>query len=167
MIKRTYRNILYCTDYSEDAASAFEHAYDQAKKHNAKLHIINVIASVNPCNVCFDENLGKEKCRKESEKKDEQRRLEELGALKKVYREKCQELKECCFVVHVGSPDVEIINYADEENVDMIIMGTAGRSEKKRLIYIKTAANVSKFANCQVITIGSPQENLWPQAASE
>jgi hypothetical protein len=46
-------------------------------------------------------------------------------------------------------------------------MGTAGRSEKKRLIYIKTAANVSKFANCQVITIGSPQESLCSQAASE
>lgn len=167
MSKRSYRNIIYCTDYSEDAKSAFEHAYDQARKHNAILHIMNVIASVNPCNMCYDERLGKEECCKESGKKDEERRLEELGALKKVYRELCRGLNNCCFVVRVGSPDVEIIKYADENNVDMIIMGTAGRSEKRRLIYIKTAANVSKFANCQVITIGSPQRDLTPQTEEE
>ncbi len=159
MNRPTYNNILYCTDYSEDAESAFDHAYDQAKKHNAKLHIMNVIGSVNPCKVCMDETRSKEECQKESQEKDERRRLEELGALKKVYRDTCQELKDCCFIVRVGSPDVEIIQYADENKVDMIIMGTAGRNEKKRLIYIKTAANVSKYANCQVITIGSPEEH--------
>jgi len=163
----TYNNILYCTDYSEDAESAFDHAYDQAKKHKAKLHIMNVIASVNPCKVCTDETRSKEECQKESQEKDERRRLEELGALKKVYREKCQELKDCCFIVRVGSPDVEIIQYADENYVDMIIMGTAGRNEKKRLIYIKTAANVSKYANCQVITIGSPEEHQSSQPKEE
>jgi nucleotide-binding universal stress UspA family protein len=158
-----YNHILFCTDYSEDAESAFDHAYDQAKKHNAKLHIMNVIASVNPCNICTDQTLSKEECQKESREKDERRRLEELGALKKVYMERCQDLKDCCFVVRVGSPDVEIIKYADENSVDMIIMGTAGRNEKKRLIYIKTAANVSKYANCQVITIGSPEEHQTSQ----
>jgi nucleotide-binding universal stress UspA family protein len=165
--KRTYRNILYCTDYSDDAESAFEHAFDQARKHKAALHIMNVIPSVNPCDICFDENLGHHKCREESDRVDECRRLEELGALKKVYRERCQDLKEYFFIVRVGSPDVEIIKYADENAIDMIIMGTAGRSEKKRRVYIKTAANVSKFANCQVITIGSPQIQFMPQAATD
>jgi hypothetical protein len=40
----------------------------------------------------------------------------------------------------------------------MIILGTAGRPETKRRTYVRTAANVSKYANCQVITIGSPKQ---------
>ena len=155
-----FEDILYCSDYSEDADSAFDHAYDQAQKHNATLHIINVIASVNPCMICFDPMIGKEECQKKSMQEDEHRRIEELGGLKKVYGPKCQAIDKHCFVVRVGSPDVEIIQYAHDHCIDMIIMGTAGRSDKRRNIYIKTAANVSKFANCQVITIGSPNKEL-------
>ena len=40
MIK--YENILFCTDFSEDANIAFLHALDLAKKYNAKLHLIHV-----------------------------------------------------------------------------------------------------------------------------
>ena len=68
------------------------------------------------------------------------------------------------FVVKVGSPDVEIIKYADENQADLIILGTAGRNEKQRLTNTKTAANVSKFANCQIITIGTPGEYPEPDA---
>jgi len=153
-----FKNILFCTDYSEDAETAFVHAFDQAQKYNSALHIMNVIPSVNPCDIHLDENITKKESRKISADENEKQRLQELGALKKVYYTRCEELYECYFVVKVGSSDIQIIDYADENYIDMIIMGTAGRHEKKRLTYIKTAANVSKFANCQVITIGSPKE---------
>ena len=37
-----YKNILFCTDFSEDANIAFLHALDLAKKYGAKLHILHV-----------------------------------------------------------------------------------------------------------------------------
>ena len=37
-----YKNILYCTDFSEDANIAFLHALELAKKYGAKLHIFHV-----------------------------------------------------------------------------------------------------------------------------
>ena len=37
-----YRNILFCTDFSEDANIAFMHALHLAKKYGAKLHILHV-----------------------------------------------------------------------------------------------------------------------------
>ena len=37
-----YKNILFCTDFSEDAEIAFLHALDLARKHQAKLHIFHV-----------------------------------------------------------------------------------------------------------------------------
>lgn len=154
----TYQNILLCTDYSKDAEASFVHAYDQANKYGATLHILNVIPAINPCGVeIFDPPLSRSKTLKQSEKIDEQNRLQALGALKKVYSERCQDLSGHKLCVRIGSPDVEILAYSDENNVDMIIMGTAGRHSTRRLTYIRTAANVSKFANCQVINIGSPK----------
>ncbi|MCK5313128.1 MAG: universal stress protein [Desulfobacteraceae bacterium] len=152
--EQTYQNILLCTDYSKDAEMAFTHAFDQAMKHHAKLHIMNVIPSVNPCEIHLDTSVSKQESRALSIATDGQYRLEELGALKKVYSERCQELDDHEFVVKVGSPDLEIIDYSEKNHIDMIFLGTAGRNEKNRLIYIRTAANVSKFSNCQVITIG-------------
>lgn len=157
-----YQNILFCTDYSDDAESAFIHALDQAVKYGAKLHFINVIPPVNPCGLHLHESMSKEDSRKESDAQDQRLRLEELGALKKAYENKCQGVVEHTFEIKVGSPDVEIIKYADENRVDLIILGTAGRHEKRRLTYTKTAANVSKYANCQIITIGSPEREASP-----
>jgi nucleotide-binding universal stress UspA family protein len=37
-----YKNILFCTDFSEDAHIAFLNALDLAKKYGAKLHILHV-----------------------------------------------------------------------------------------------------------------------------
>jgi len=152
-----YRNILLCTDYSKDAEASFIHAFDQTTKYGATLHILNVIPAVNPCRTqIFTPTLSKKQHLLESEKMDQQNRLLALGGLKQVYTKRCQDIIDHRFEVRVGSPDIEIIAYAREHEVDMIIMGTAGRHETRRLTYIRTAANVSKFASCQVITIGNP-----------
>jgi len=153
-----FRKILLCTDYSHDADAAFIHAFDQAKKYGATLHLLNVIPTVNPCNVrIFGEDLSRKKTIKKSHEIDEQNRLQALGAINKTYRDRCEDVIDYVIDVRLGSPDIEIIKYSEENNVEMIILGTAGRDESKRLVYIKTAANVSKYADCQVITIGRPR----------
>lgn len=150
-----YQNILLCTDYSKDAEASFVHAFDQTVKYGATLHILNVIPAVNPCRtLIFNTPLSKKKTLTESDRLDEQNKLQALGGLKQVYDKRCRDIIDHEFAVRLGSPDVEIIRYAEESDVDMIIMGTAGRHETRRLTYIRTAANVSKYANCQVITIG-------------
>ena len=154
-----YRNILLCSDYSQDADAAFVHAFDQTKKYGATLHIVNVIPTVNPCrDKIFNIPLSRKKTLKKSQELDEQNRLQALGALKKTYHSRCRDEIDHTFDVRLGSPDIEIIRYSEENDIDMIIMGTAGRDETKRLVYIKTAANVSKYADCQVITIGRPAQ---------
>lgn len=150
-----YSNILLCTDYSKDAEASFIHAFDQAVKYRATLHILNVIPAVNPCRTqIFTPPMSKKDTLLASEKFDEQSMLQALGGLKQVYDSRCRDQIDHKFAVKAGSPDVEILNYAEENDIDMIIMGTAGRHETRRLTYIRTAANVAKFANCQVINIG-------------
>ena len=55
-----YKNILLCSDFSEDANIAFLHAFDLAKKYNAKLHIIHVPhSSYAYCRHIVDEHVPK------------------------------------------------------------------------------------------------------------
>lgn len=45
----------------------------------------------------------------------------------------------------------EIIHYAQEENIDLIVIGTRGRSGIKKLLLGSTASGVVTYANCPVL----------------
>ena len=153
-------NILFCTDFSEHANTAFDHAMDQAKKYNAKLHLFHAIMPADPC--------GRSSSMKSTDPADSPDRAESendlvqqaIGALKLKYSESLNDsIRGCEYVVKVGSPDVEVVQYAKQNGIDMIIMGALGIPEKDRATRIRTAANVSKFAPCQVVVI---QKNIQP-----
>jgi nucleotide-binding universal stress UspA family protein len=46
-----------------------------------------------------------------------------------------------------------IINYAESEGVDLIVMGTRGRSSFKRILLGSVAAGVLSYAHCPVMTV--------------
>ena len=155
-----YKNILFCTDFSEDAGIAFLHALDLAKKHHAKLHILHVPhSSYAYCRHIVDEHIPEgspggeaffdEKVEKAAEK-----------ALKEEYEKRLGDVKDVVYVIRSGSPDVEIIRYAKKNDIDVIVMGTLGKSELDRLEHGSTVANVSKYAHCHVIAIRNPAKQF-------
>jgi nucleotide-binding universal stress UspA family protein len=155
-----YKNILFCTDFSEDANIAFFHALDLAKKHAAKLHIFHVPHSSYaymrhvvdehvPAGSAGGEAFFDEKVMKGAEE-----------ALKKEYENKLGDFKNCVYVVKSGAPDIEIIRYAKKHNIDVIVMGAMGKAEQDRMIHGSTIANVSKYAHCHVIAIRNPAKQF-------
>jgi len=46
-----------------------------------------------------------------------------------------------------------IINYAESEGVDLIVMGTRGRSGFKRILLGSVASDVLSYAHCPVMTV--------------
>jgi len=154
------KNILFCTDFSEHANTAFDHAMDQAKKYNAKLHIFNVLMPLDPCGYSNAEKASDaDESNRSADTKDDLVQ-QTIGALKLKYKESLNaSIQDFEFIVKVGTPDVEVINYAKQNNIDMIILGALGIPEKDRATRLRTAANVSKFAPCQVIVI---QKNSGP-----
>jgi nucleotide-binding universal stress UspA family protein len=158
MIK--YTNILFCTDFSEDANIAFLHALELAKKYKAKLHILHIPHSsytymrhvVNE-HVKNDAPGGEEFFNEEIEKKAEE-------ALKGAYEKRLEGFDDYVLVIRIGSPDVEIIRYAKKHDVDVIVMGALGKAEQERLEHGSTVANVSKYAHCHVIAIRNPAKRF-------
>ena len=45
----------------------------------------------------------------------------------------------------------EVIQYADQENIDLIVIGTRGRSGIKKLLLGSTASGVVTYVNCPVL----------------
>jgi universal stress protein A len=154
------KNILFCTDFSEHANTAFDHAMDQAKKYNAKLHIFNVLMPLDPCGYSSAKKISDADNSNRSADTENDLAQQTIGALKLKYKDSLNDsIQDFEFIVKVGTPDVEVIKYAKQNNIDMIILGALGIPEKDRATRVRTAANVSKFAPCQVIVI---QKNSGP-----
>ena len=153
-------NILFCTDFSEHADTAFDHAMDQAKKYNAKLHLFHVIMPTDPCGRSKGMKSAGPADSPGSAESDDDLVQQAIGALKLKYSELLNDsIRDYEYVVKMGSPDVEVVQYAKQNGIDMIIMGALGIPEKDRATRIRTAANVSKFTPCQVVVI---QKNVQP-----
>jgi len=151
-----YKNILICTDFSEDANIAFLHALDLAKKYKAKLHIFHVPhSSYAYCRHIVDEHVPKGAAGGEAFFNEH---IEKAAkeALKKEYEKRLEGFKDYIYVIRSGSPDVEIIRYAKKNDIDVIVMGTLGKAEQDRMVHGSTVANVSKYAHCHVIAIRNP-----------
>jgi len=56
-------------------------------------------------------------------------------------------------IVATKSVSSEIVDYADKFNVDLIIVGTRGRSGLKRILLGSVASEVVKYADCPVLII--------------
>ena len=56
-------------------------------------------------------------------------------------------------IVAAKSVSLEIVDYADKFNVDLIIVGTRGRSGLKRMLLGSVASEVVKYADCPVLII--------------
>ena len=52
-----------------------------------------------------------------------------------------------------SSTSAAILNYAEQNNIDLIVMGTRGRSEFKKMLLGSTALGVLTYAHCPVMIV--------------
>ncbi len=57
-----------------------------------------------------------------------------------------------------GDPAAAIGRFADDENIDLIVLGTHGRTGFSRLIMGSVAEGIVRRANCPVLTCKHPEE---------
>jgi len=153
-----YTNILFCTDFSEDANIAFLHALKLAAKFDARLHILHVPHS--PfiyAKHIVDEDIPESKSSEGGQAFFDQEIVDEAQIkLRREYEGRMGDFKSYSFVVACGSPEIEIIRYAKKNNVDLIVMGALGKADVNKLEHGSTVANVSRYAHCHVMAIRNP-----------
>ena len=63
-------------------------------------------------------------------------------------------------VLKHGSPFVEIVRYARDADVDLIVMGTHGRGPIAHMLMGSVAEKVVRKAPCPVLTVRSPEHEF-------
>ena len=150
-----YRNVLFCTDFSEEAGMAFHHALDFAQRYDAGLHLLHVLHSgYKYLRHVVDEYVPPG----ETEDIADEELVRRAGAdLRSRYEGKATGCKEVAFAVRIGVPFVEIVRYARENKVDLIVMGASGSSELNKQSFGSTVENVARRAHCHVVAIRNPE----------
>lgn len=132
--------ILVPTDFSECGNSAIEKACGLAEKCHAKLYLLHVGRPV-------------------LEETDEKGRLRvELEKLNTLVSAKSELSLETVKDVVVGGAAQSITRYAKEHDVDMIVMGTHGRSGLAHLALGSVAERVLRTAPCPVMVVRPESE---------
>ncbi len=138
--------ILHPTDFSQNSAHALNYAYTMAQTFEAELHLVYVISealvSVSPPMSGFLPE-GYYQDVMESAESNLSQVLENDEGLKSGIVRKVIE----------GAAFVEIIRYAREQDIKMIVMGTHGYSGLMHLLMGSVAENVVRKAPCPVLTV--------------
>lgn len=144
------KNILVPVDYSESGDAAMAYAVSLAKEYDAEMHLVHVydqpFAHVDGgfASVSLPEIPP-------ADLKEEKSRLELVTPAEGVKFQRK-------FII--GSPADELVGYAKEKQIDLVVMGTHGRTGLGRLLMGSVAEGVVRRSPCPVLTIKQPAEKL-------
>ena len=141
-----FKNILFPIDFSECSEQVFSNALQMAETFGAKLYLLFVARDISYLTTIdvspdFLMNTVAEVARA-AEKKIEAFCGTHLGGFSN-YETK----------VALGNPAEEIVKYADDQGIDLIIMGTHGRKGLERTFMGSVADHVIKHAGVPVMTV--------------
>jgi len=144
-----YDEILVPTDGSDASVEALDEAFRLAKKFGSTVHAVYVIddtalASLGLDDMTFDTYVD-----------DYFDDLEAFGEKATGRIRTAAEEEGLTVVTSVleGVPDHEIVDYADDHGIDLIVMATRGRRGLPRALLGSTTERVVRCANVPVLTI--------------
>ena len=137
-----YDNVLIPTDGSDRMGDVIEHADRLASIHDATLHALYVANTASLSDLPMESSWEgvSSALRKQGER-----------AIDQLKEEIETESVESAIVD--GSPPTRIIDYAEENDCDVIVMGTHGRSGVDRLLLGSVAERVVRSSPVPVLTI--------------
>jgi nucleotide-binding universal stress UspA family protein len=154
-MEKKLSKILVAIDGSHASFDAADYAIMFAKQHNSQLILLHVLHPVEYySSLQFfqvqqpqDSSVLIEQAKKEANKW--------FDDIKKKIRENTLEKPiniETIIIVSTTTVD-SILDYAEDKDVDLIVIGTRGRSGIKKLLLGSTASGVVTYSSCPVIVV--------------
>jgi nucleotide-binding universal stress UspA family protein len=141
-----FSKILIATDGSEYAVRAAEVAIELARKTEARLLVLSVIDT----EVLGDFSGESEKDRARVER---DMRLAAEGNVEYLIRRGAEVGVEVMGHVLTGRPNIEIVNLANTEGVDLIVLGKHRRRSIGRIMRSDLAARLLEDIDCSVLVV--------------
>lgn len=157
MQEKHFSRILVAIDGSTSSMHTIDCAISIAMKNNSQLVILYVIDVYKypylPSSIILAPTFGSEKYLEERNEAEEQ-----MNKIKEKYKQKTKnniDSKELKTEIVEGakSAATTIIEYAESENIDLIIIGSRGRTSFKKLLLGSVSSDIIKNAHCAVLII--------------
>lgn len=144
------RKVLVAVDGSIPSLNASNYAIDLAKKFESELTILYVISS--DLRYSVEDLSPVPRALKEVLAVATERGQEKIDQVKRKAVEENVKVKTD-IIISVTSVVREIADYAKKNNIDVIVVGSRGMSEFKKMLLGSVASGVVTFAHCPVIVV--------------
>jgi nucleotide-binding universal stress UspA family protein len=140
-----YETILIPTDGSDAADGAVDRALELAETYGATVHALYAVRPVYTVEDGLDRVYAALEADGERATSEIAERAAEAGV-------------DAVTEVRRGPPHSEILDYVDEHGVDLVVMGTHGRTGLDRYLLGSVTEKVVRLADVPVLTVRTPAE---------
>ncbi len=151
------RKILIPTDFSGNAMNAIKYALELFKNERCEFYIIHTYADMVYDNKTILTRALFEEFREEVKKKSDQQLEEILLTIRELSPNPRHNYQ---VVSKFGSLIDEVNDFVDKEVIDIIVMGTRGRTDGRTMDFGSNTIQVMKYVKCPVLAIPKGYEQL-------
>jgi len=141
------KNILFATDFSENSALAFKSAKSLAKEHNARLLILFVQKDTEDTRFHYSIALFSSENVKDVVNKNIEAHFSHF------IENNADDFKNYEKIVRHGKPFAEILKLGEERSVDLIVVGSHGRTGIEHVIFGSTSERLVRKSKTPVLII--------------
>ncbi|UCF17064.1 MAG: universal stress protein [Phycisphaerales bacterium] len=142
----TFERILFCTDFSENADFAFSFAVDAAtRRPGSQLYLLHVVPE--------SEAQFWKTYIYEVDDVDAKAKRDIDERIDRAYRSRLPEGLELKVEFRIGRDYQEILGFARERQVDLIVMGRQGHSALEKALFGNVTEKVVRKADCAVLVV--------------
>ncbi|PCR90538.1 universal stress protein [Natrinema ejinorense] len=131
-----YQDILIPTDGSDGTRQSITHGLTIADRFDATIHALSIVPEGPLGTLQTDEAIPAAE-----------------RAVERVETEATREGVDAVTAVEQGVPHEEILAYVDEHGIDMIVMGTQGRTGLDRVLVGSVTERVVRMADVPIVTV--------------
>lgn len=153
-----YNRILVPTDGSEGSETAIEHAVDLARGYGASIHGLYVTDQRSYAGMAGD--MDREAIREEEEEMGRQ-------ALDRIEDAATEAGVEITTALAVGVPHEQIVETIMERDIDLVVMGTHGRTGLERMLLGSTTEKVLRLSPVPVHAVPVPEAESDPDSGPD
>jgi nucleotide-binding universal stress UspA family protein len=140
------RNVLVAVDFDDTSMVALTYARSLARNFGARLHVLHVLENLFLRPMANDPHAI------------------EAGVTRRLLDTLTPDDRQVLNAVPVirksDSPADDIVKYAEQEGIDLIVMGTHGRPGVAHLLMGSVAEKVVRAAPCPVLTVRHPERDF-------
>ncbi|MCK5802158.1 MAG: universal stress protein [Lentisphaeria bacterium] len=155
-----YQRILFCTDFSHNADFAFDFAIDAAaRRPGCVLHLLHVLNEPDAQfwkTYIYEVDDIDQKAREDIDRK-----------IADTYLPRVPEDIEFMVDFRIGRDYIEILKFAEEHKVDLIVIGRQGHSTLGSMLFGTVTEKVARNTHCPVLVVPLEHEKNVEMTATK